>query len=164
MLFNVSEFGISISVGNQPYLRESINLTHRSIPIAKLMRSRSVSERSVPCYQQIDPCAAARSREVPCLVLSRFSGRETRPARAAVGLKRRQDSGSQPGGSLPDYARQDSAPSRGTKIRVLAHFLRGFGGFRSRNEVKRTCVYTLAFNGGSGCRNPQIRVPLAPTT
>jgi hypothetical protein len=31
--------------------------THRSIPIAELMRSRSVSERSASSWQQIDPCA-----------------------------------------------------------------------------------------------------------
>jgi hypothetical protein len=37
---------------------------------------------------------------------------------------------------------------RGTKIRILAPFLRGFGGFRSRNEAKQTCVYMVAFEGG----------------
>jgi hypothetical protein len=33
---------------------------------------------------------------------------------------------------------------RGTKIGILAPFLRGFGGSRSTHQLKRTCVYTVA--------------------
>jgi hypothetical protein len=41
--------------------------THRSIPIAELMRSRSVSERSASSWQQIDPCAGEFEGRHPAL-------------------------------------------------------------------------------------------------
>jgi hypothetical protein len=45
---------------------------------------------------------------------------------------------------------------RGTKIRILAPFLRGFGGFRSGNEAKQTCVYAIAWVGWVDLRHSTI--------
>jgi hypothetical protein len=45
---------------------------------------------------------------------------------------------------------------RGTKIRILAPFLRGFGGFRSRNEVQPNLEYTVSLK-------PKIQNPKPKT-
>jgi cobyrinic acid a,c-diamide synthase len=51
---------------------------------------------------------------------------------------------------------------RGTKSPILAPFLRGFGGFRSRNEVQPTCVHTSPWKGeGWGGVNPKVRLAVA---
>ncbi len=83
--------------------------------------------------------------ESPCLVSLNLE--ETSRARAAKSPLKRGTLNSRIRSEQAAWCATLSGNPNSTRIR----FLRGFGGFRYTHQLKRTCVYTVAFlRGGLG--------------